>query len=476
MPAGAPGCERIDCGGRTIVPGFIDAHMHLQAYAESLVTVDASARVGVRSVADIGEIIAAAARASGPGEWVRAGGYREFDLRERRHPTRHDLDRAAPRHPVRLTHASGHAHVLNTAALRAVGITAETPEPEGGLFERDPATGEPTGVLYGMGDFLARRMPPLPAAQLAEGVRRADAVLLRAGVTCLHDASRRNDGERWAAVARWQGRGLLRPRVVMMRGARDFARAPDAPLPPAAAGAFLRPGPVKIVLNETTGRLQPDPHTLAELVLAIHRRGLQVAMHAVEENAIAAACAAIERSLDALPRPDHRHRIEHCAVCPPALAARLAAAGITVVTQPSFIHYHGARYLRTVPATAQPYLYPTADLLQAGVAVAGSSDCPIVPPDPLVGIGAAVTRAAATAEEVAPRQSISPLDALALYTNGAARAAFLERDLGSIEPGKQADLNVLSANPVMVASREIRDIRVLMTVLGGKIVARGDDF
>lgn len=466
----------IDCRGRTVAPGFIDAHMHLQAFAESLETVDVGPRSGVRSIADLLDVLRDAAAKQPTGEWLRCGGYREFHLRERRHPTRGDLDRAVPHHPVKLAHASGHAHVLNSMALRCVGITGETGDPDGGYLDRDPASGEPTGILYGMGEFLTRRIPPLEAARLEEGIRRADAELSRTGLTTIQDASSRNDIARWSALGGWQSRGLLRTRVVMMQGAKDFLARGRTGMAAALDGDCRCIGAVKIVLDETTGRLHPDPEALGALVGAAHRQGVQVAIHALEEQAIAAACTAIEQALRETPRPGHRHRIEHCAICPPPLADRIAAAGITVVTQPPFVYFHGDRYLCTVPLSRLSCLYPAATLLARGIVVAGSSDCPIVPTSPLAGIRAAVTRLSETDKAVALHEAVSPHAALRLYTLDAARACFAESYLGSITVGKLADLVVLSDDPTAAPPEGIDRIRVLMTLRGGDIVWRAQDF
>jgi len=170
------------------------------------------------------------------------------------------------------------------------------------------------------------------------------------------------------------------------------------------------------------------------------------------------------------PRPDHRHRIEHCSVCPPSLSKQLAALGIMVVTQPAFVYFHGDRYLQTVAADQLSNLYPIATLLKKGVTVAGSSDCPIVPPDPLIGIYAAIARLSTTGQPVSIKERIENLAALRLFTQSAALAGFEERRKGSITPGKLADLVLLNGDPSKVSPDEIKELEVEMTVLDGKIV------
>jgi predicted amidohydrolase YtcJ len=232
----------------------------------------------------------------------------------------------------------------------------------------------------------------------------------------------------------------------------------------------LRIGGMKIILHETTGQLAPAQEELNEMVSLIHESGFQAVLHAVEESTIEAACSAVEQALGKSPRSDHRHRIEHCSVCPPGLAKRIARLGITVVTQPSFIHYNGERYLKTVPEKQLQYLYPISTLLKNGVRVAGSSDCPVVPVAPLIAVYSAVSRKAEHGESVLPDERISTLDALRLYTEYAAEATFEEKVKGSITPGKLADLVVLSGDPTALPADEIKSLKVEMTILGGKIV------
>ena len=224
------------------------------------------------------------------------------------------------------------------------------------------------------------------------------------------------------------------------------------------------------MVDEVTGRLHPPQKELNELVFEIHRSRFQAAIHAVEEPAIEAACNAVEYALQKLPRSDHRHRIEHCSVCPPTLAKRLASTGVTVVTQPPFIYYSGDRYLETVSPSQLTSLYPLATLIKNRVHIAGSSDCPVVPPNPLIGIYSACSRMSETGNFVQAQEGIAPLEALRMYTTYAARAAFEEDKKGSIRPGKLADLVVLSADPTHVSIEEIKDIEAEMTILNGEIV------
>lgn len=459
----------LDCKKKTILPGFIDAHCHLHAFAESLINLNLD-RSNVKSIHDIQAVIKNAFLHLPPGSWIRAAGYNEFHLVEKRHPSRWDVDQATLLHPVKLTHRSGHAHVLNSFALRLLNISKETPDPPSGMIDRELQTGKPTGLLYGMGEFLAKHVPPLEQRDLERGIKLANQKLLSHGITSLQDASPRNGIDRWRMYAQWKKGGFLKPRIGMMLGIEAIDELRNQGFSASMSESLLRWGAVKIIVHETTGQLSPSQEDLNQMVLKIHQSGLQAALHAVEESTIEASCSAVEFALQRSPRSDHRHRIEHCSVCPPPLAKRLAALGIMVVTQPSFIYYNGDRYLRTVPNGQRSYLYPLATLLKNGVQVASSSDCPIVPINPLIGVYAASSRMAETGEILSPEEKITALEALRMGTVYAARSNFEEKMKGSIIPGQFADLVVLSEDPTKVPTLEIRDIEVEMTILDGEVV------
>jgi predicted amidohydrolase YtcJ len=462
--------ELVDCGGRTILPGFIDAHCHLRAFVESFATLDLRPRTGLSSIAAIKAAIRNLSQMAVPGTWIRGRGYNEFYLAEKRHPTRWDLDEVAPNHPVKLTHRSGHAHVLNSLALQLVNISIETADPAGGLIDRDINTGEPTGVLYEMSQYLSERIPPLDHHSFLAGVKLANEQLLRLGISSVQDASYLNGLDQWKKFRAWRVDGLFRPRISMMLSAKLVKENETEEYRSGMEGNDPRITGAKIILDETTGELHPAQPELNEIVMQAHQKGFQVAIHAVEKAAVESACCAIENALQHFPRADHRHRIEHCSVCDPVLSERLASLGVMVVTQPAFIYYNGDRYLKTVPRQHLAYLYPLKTLLENGVIVAASSDFPIDPPNPLVGLYSAVTRRSKTGEVVSEEQAIPPWTALRMYTHEAARAAFDEETRGSIGPGKVADLVLLSDDPTRVAPEDIKDIKVEMTVIGGEIV------
>jgi predicted amidohydrolase YtcJ len=470
-----PKTQIIDCQKRTLLPGFIDAHCHLQAYAESLVSLDLSPRAHVRSLIDIQSRIRDICGSRHPGTWIRGKGYNEFYLAEGRHPNRWDLDSAAPHHPVRLTHRSGHAHVLNSIALKLAGITAETGDPPEGLIDRDPETGMPTGILYGMGEYLAGRIPPLDTAEIEAGLILANEKLLSYGITSIHDASPANDLNLWSRFEEWKERGILQPRLTAAMGLKNFRALKGISYAPRTGSLDLGLAGVKIIADQVTGSLHPSQQELNEEISAINEAGLQAIVHVVEEPVIEAVCSAVSHALQQHPRKDHRHRIEHCSVCPAFLIQKIARLGVMVVTQPSFIYYNGDRYLKTVPRDQLEMLYPIGSMLRSGVSVGFSSDFPISDPNPLVGICAAVTRRTEGGDRLFEDHGISLSKALDMYTMGAAAASFQEKIKGSISPGKVADIIMLDEDPFGVDAACLKDIRVRMTILNGRIVWKNGD-
>jgi predicted amidohydrolase YtcJ len=459
----SPSAQVIDCRGSTVIPAFHDAHCHILAYAESLLNIDLGPD-RISSIEDIVNKIRQAAASTPPGQWIRCAGYNEFYLKEKRHPTGHDLDRATKAHPVKLTHRSGHAHVLNTPAMSLAGIGNESEEPPGCMIERDIVTGLPNGLLFGMGAYLSGAIPPGDAREMDTALKQAGQTLLGLGITSVQDASPGNGRARWRQFLDWKRKGIFLPRTILMFGAKE---AGELPLYDAETG--LASGAVKIMLDEVRGCLNPSQDELNRLVSGIHLRGLQIAIHAVEEPTVEAAINALSYAQRVLRDKTPRHRIEHCSICNMSTARRLRKLGASVVTNPAFIYYSGERYLSTVARHQLRHLYALETMLQAGLIAAAGSDAPVAPPDPFKGIYAAVTRRAESGQEVLKRESISVMDALRLYTSSAAWTCFWEKKAGSISKGKYADLAILNADPFGVKPQELKDIKVEMTVLAGKV-------
>ena len=469
----ASGARIIDCRGGAVLPGFVDAHLHFFSYADTLLSLDLRSRTGIRSIDHIQAALKREAEVAPQGEWIKGKGYNEFYLDEKRHPNRWDLDTAAPNHPVKLTHRSRHAHALNSLALKLLGIDRHTPDPPGGMIDREVPSGEPTGLFYEMGDLLAQRIPRWSPGRFERAAARAARNLASLGITAFVDASPHNDESRRKQFQEYKTKGLIPQRVVMMMGLEGMRNLAQ-PGPPRSGRpeADVPVWGLKLMLDRTTGSLHPSQAELNETVLEAQKNGWAAAIHAVEEETIEAALTAYEMAA-VHDRRNFGRRIEHGSICPPRLAPRMADIGVTVTTQPSFLYYFGERYLATIDPGKLPHLYPLGSWLRHGVPVAGSSDCPLVPPSPLMGVYAAVARRADNGRFVGQAhldQRLSVEEAIDLYTTNASRAAGLETTSGSLATGKQADLIVLSRHPAAGSPESIRDIEVLLTMVGGKIV------
>ena len=461
--------SQIDCAGATILPGFIDAHCHILAYAASLLAVDC-APSAVSSIPQIAHAIRQRAAQTPPGEWIRATGYSDFHLAEKRHPTRRDLDAAAPDNPVRLNHRSGHACVLNSLALARVGVTPATPEPPGATIARELDTALPSGLLLDMDAFLDARIPRLAPADLRRGIALANNRFLAAGITSAQDATHTNTPARYQTLTRLASSGELTPSLTIMPGAThlpEFARANlpyghQRPHDNAAAPTTL--GHAKIMLTQSGGNLHPPYADLSHAIATAHTRGFPVAIHAVESPAVHAAATALAANR----APGLRDRIEHASECPPPTLAALRNANPIVVSQPAFIHDSGDRYL-TQLGNQSRWLYRFRSIAKSNLTLAASSDAPVTHPDPLAAIRAAITRRAASGEILEPAERVSAARAITMHTTAAAYAACQENDRGSIAPGMRADLVILNHDPTDLPPDRLPDLRVTMTIIGGSI-------
>ena len=461
-----PRTRRLSCEWRTVLPGFIDPHLHLFAWAGRACGADLSA---ARSIADIrGALGVRLARAHG-GDWLRGYGYDEFFLRERRHPTRHDLDAVNADRPIIVRHRSGHAAVLNSPALRCAGITLHC-APRSGAVERDER-GEPTGVLYEMEPLLRKVLPRPNPAEFQAGLHTVGHELLRHGICAFHDAGAGNTLQTVGRFSELVEEGVLHSRPTAMLGVSGFSELIESGRESGIRPANrVRVGSIKIMLHESRGHLDPPPDELADMVWQVHRHGFQVAIHAVEEAPICAAIDAIQCALRRLPRCDHRHRIEHCSLCPPPFLDSLAESGCAVVMQPGFIHFFGDKYLAEVEHGGHPWLYRTQSFFGRGIPVAAGSDCPVAPQHPWLAVRAAVTRRTRSGAVVNQNEAVSLCQALSLFTRAAAWVGFEEAQAGRLAPGLRADVLVLNCDVTRSAPEDLDSVEVATTIIDGRTV------
>jgi predicted amidohydrolase YtcJ len=474
-----PATRTIDCGGKTLMPGFVDSHCHVLAQAAALQGIDCSSKA-VSSIQDLESVIRRRAETTQSGDWIRGFGYDDLSLLENRHPTRRDLDRAAPNHPVRLDHRSGHATVLNSRALELAGIDQTTPDPVEGVIDRDNATGEPTGLLFEMSGYLRQCLgPSRDQASFQRYVHQLNNKFLSYGITSVQDAGPDNGLDRWQTFQELQSSGALQCRVTMFAGASRLAEFQSAGLTWGTGDDHLRLGHAKIMLTLTTGALEPNFEVLTGLVDTAHRSGFPVAIHAIEEEAIEAAAQVL---IDNAPLPASAptnsdpalDRIEHCAECPPSLVAEIARSGCMVVTQPGFVYWSGDNYLERVDSSMLPNLYPVSSLAKAGIPLAFGSDAPVIDSNPWPAIYNAVTRRTSSGRSLPPEasqeQTISVAEALRMYTAAGANSEGTGHIKGTIRPGMLADMVILDTDPIIADLKQLKEIRAALTVVGGKVV------
>ncbi len=466
-----PDTQVVDGQGLTLLPGFIDSHMHLLSLARTTQELDCRPDKA-SSVSAIVKRVFEWARIVPPGEWVRCYGYDDLALDEQQHPNRHDLDEISPMHPVRIDHRSGHAAVLNSLGLQMTGINADTPDPVEGVIERD-SNGEPTGVLFEMSAFLSQKEDAGRSRnKMKQRVTAANRLLLSYGITSLQDAGPANGLKRWQVFRELIDSETLQSRVTMMAGAGSRAELLDAGHPWGSGDLSLRLGHVKIMLTMSTGALHPSLDELTEIASEASRFGFPVAVHCVEQEAVTAAAQVISR-LPSLPEGVPPHRIEHCAECPPEVLDAVRKSGAAVVTQPGFIHWNGPSYRKNVDPSLQSYLYAIGAIQNAGVPVAFGSDGPVINPDPWPAIHSAVTRQDREGQqfpEATGSSRVSSQSALRMYTLSGAELEGTAQEKGSISPGKLADLVLVDADPLTIDPDGLKDIKAKMTMVGGKVV------
>ncbi len=464
-----PGTRLIDCAGGGVLPGINDAHCHPLALAVALLSVDCAPGT-VGDIAGIGAAIRQRAAQTPEGEWIRAAHYDEYHLREGRPPTARELDQAAPRHPVILMHRTAGHCVLNSLALRRAGITRNTPDPPGGTIHHDPLSGEPSGLIIGRNAQVDAALPPIGGDELNRGMTLATAEFLAQGITSLQDTGWNNGLRHWRQWRRLIESDAAACRVSMLMGIDALDELRDAGLSMGAGDNHLRIGGIKLALDESTGCAAPPQEDVNRLALRAAQAGFAVGLHVSDVPMLEGALAAIQYVERHLPETRGRFRLEHCTLCPPALLLKARASHAIVVAQPSFLRYMGQPYLEQVVSGEEGWFLPLGSLRRWGVPTALSSDAPLVPCNPWVGIEAAVSRRTDSGQVLGSREGVTLLEALEMYTRGGAQASFEADRKGRISAGMLADLIVLDRDPVAMEPGEIAELRVRSCLIGGRVV------
>ena len=488
MTMRGPNTQVLDLHGRTVIPGMIDAHVHLLNLGNSLRNVDL---VGTTSYDEVIARVVARATETPAGTWILGRGWDQNDWGDTRFPTHDALSRAVPNHPVVLTRIDGHATLVNAAAMRAANVTAQTQDPSGGRFERS-ADGTPTGVLVdaAMG-VVNRQVPALSRDQMKTAVQGAIAEMNRWGLTSVHDAGvSRNVIDVYEEVAR-EGRFNIRDYVMVANNDSSInhylARGPQSGLYDgrlwikaikiSADGALGSRGAALIEPYSddprNTGLALVPPGRVRDVAVKALRGGFQVNVHAIGDRANRTVLNEFEEALNQVPVADHRFRIEHAQIIHPDDVPRFAQLGVIPSMQAS--HQTSDMYwaVNRLGPTRVLGAYAWRSLLNTGVIIANGSDLPVERTNPLISFMASVSRQDARGWPAGgwfPEQRMTREEALKSMTIWAAYAGFMEKEVGSLAPGKLADFVILDQDIMRIPPELILSTNVVATYLSGRAV------
>jgi predicted amidohydrolase YtcJ len=458
----------LDLKEKTVLPGFIDTHEHM------MLTGLLATSVHLNDVESLGQVLEKIADEVGrfeKGAWIRCSYFNEQNIAEKRMPNRTDLDRVCQDNPLFLLHATCHMCSFNSKALEILNIPFD-------LEGFDKESGDPTGIVRDPGilTFVHPAMSKItPQEAKLEFLQEAARTALKRGITTLHTLDGGDLGPGDTQVI-WLNRDKLPVRVVCYNQSMDLSEIHQLNLP-RVGGCICADGAFEAHTAalfepyadepDNYGELTYSQETMDKFILEANRAGLQVAVHCESDRSIEQVLWAMEKALRDFPRSDHRHRIEHLELPTFNQIERMAKAGIMAGMQPAFIpafigqenmeFYEvllGKERLRRV--------HPYRSILDQGIPICGGSDSPVTPYDPLAGIQAAINHP--NADE---RSTLN--EAVEMFTKTAAWSAFEENDKGTIEPGKLADLVVLSDDPFAVDAEKIADIKIEQVFIGGKL-------
>jgi predicted amidohydrolase YtcJ len=474
--------EVVDGRGRTVTPGFIDAHSHPLLAQEAI-----SANVDLRRIADVKAALAAQAKKTEPGHWVLGSMYDDTKFEDGRPLTRKDIDEAVPNHPAFVSHRGGHTAVVNTRAFELAGVSIDTPDPVGGRYFRQD--GELTGKIAepaAMRPFeQAGVWPVMDRAARQESVRLTSQTMAAAGLTSTTDA--------WGALddfiayqdARAAGEMYYRVSFMPFGKTDVYEGLKLARMASGFGDDMLRIGAVKFAADgsaseRTMSRSTPyddRPNdygiltmTQEEIDAAVDdavAHDFRIGIHANGDVAIDMVLNAYERVLENWNGENPRFRIEHCSLVNPALLKRIKNAGAVPAPFYTYAHYHGNKWLEYGEEMMES-MFPHRSFLDYGIPVAPASDFTPGPFEPMMAIQSMVTRKDAQGRVWGPSQRISVAEAMQICTMNGAYASFEERIKGSLTPGKLADIVIIDKDPHDVDPDSIAGIKVLRTILGGR--------
>ncbi|MDR0424896.1 MAG: amidohydrolase [Clostridiales Family XIII bacterium] len=481
-----PDTEIADLSGKTVLPGFNDNHSHPLFCAGTLSKVNLT---GTKSHSEFFERIKARVDETPAGDWVEAFGYDEGLFAEGTPPVLGQLDAAFPDHPVCVARVCQHVGLANSRALALRGYTPDTPDPAGGEIVREG--GKLTGCLRETA-FLAMKeiIPPLGGEKLAALMKSLSARYNSFGITSTTEMGAFDDPKDYfSAWDRLLKDGWLTVRIAAYCLEPMYRKFMDTGMPLPFGNDLLKFQGRKIILDGTAGagtarmsepsRFDGNPgiayysqEQLDDMVWEAHSRGQQVSGHAIGDVAITMFLDAYKKAQERMPRPDARHRIEHCSFCFPHLVERVIKEGVYPLMNTGFLYYFGDTITRNYGEDRVSQSFPFRSLLDGGIAVANGSDTPVTVLDPTVILHAALARKTASGASCGDGQRITAQEAIYAYTAAGAHFTFDEHKKGVLESGKLADIVVTDIDPTAVDDEpeRILEMKVEQTILGGRTV------
>jgi len=484
LPLAAGNAKKIDLGGKTVLPGFIDAHSHpAEAGLSHLRMVDCD----LRSIADILKALHERAAKTPPGEWVLGFKYDDTKTSEGRPLTRAELDAAVPDHPAFVQHRGGHTAWVNSQAIKLAKIDDHTPDPVGGMYDHDPVTGHLTGRVRENGRVTFEKIIPsnFTRDDHREGVRLISQMMTRTGITSVTDAMGTPEDLRGYQDARESGQLNMRVYCHIYQAFMDQMLA--AGVKTGLGDEWVKVGAQKMIcdgsISERTARLsqayigRPDDfgilvtseEELYQQARKAHAAGWQLATHANGDVGIDTTLRVYERLQKELPRKDGRYRLEHCTVVNDSLISRIKALGAIPTPFSTYAYYHGEK-MKEYGADRVNHMFALRSFIDAGIRPTQASDYPPGPFEPMMALQSEVTRTDAKGNVWGPQQKITLEEAIRVGTINGAYASYEENVKGSIEPGKFADLVVLGRDVFKEDPSNIINIPIERTMVGGRWV------
>jgi len=474
--------KKIDIGGKTITPGFIDAHSHpASSGLRHLRSVDCD----LRSIKAIKEAIKAKADQTPPGDWVIGFKYDDTKTSEGRYITRYDLDEVTPNHPVRITHRGGHTAYVNSKALELSNINKDTPDPAGGQIVRGD-NGEPTGLLKENATrLLTNAQSKDTAKDRQDGAKLITEMMSKSGVTSVTDAyGSLND---LTAYRDAMNADELSARIYCMISYREIDDLISQEVKTGDGNDWVRVGGMKLTcdgsISERTARLseayigRPDDfgiivmeeEELYQNAIKAHKANFQIGIHANGDVGIANSVNVFEKIQKEHARNDPRFRLEHCTVINDDILRRMKAMNVIANPFSTYVYWHGEKMVNYGKERLES-MFAVRSFIDNGITVTQTSDYPPGPYEPMMAMQSSVTRTDMSGNVWGASQKITIEEALKVGTINGAYASYEENIKGSLETGKYADLVVLDEDPTEVDQNTIVDIKIERTMVNGKWV------